>query len=223
MQRMRFTDELWASIADVYKAIRDHPFVEGLRDGGLDREAFRFYVVQDAHYLREYARALSVLAARAPDEAAIAMFDQHAAGAIEVETQLHETFFRDFGLSAEAVASTPMAPTNLAYCSYLLATVYGGSFAEGIAAVLPCYWIYWEVGKELAEAGSSDPLYQRWIDTYAAEQFASLVRAVLDLTDRVAEQAGQADRERMRGHFRTTSRYEWMFWDMGYRREAWPV
>jgi thiaminase (transcriptional activator TenA) len=27
----------------------------------------------------------------------------------------------------------------------------------------------------------------------------------------------------MRRHFLATSRYEWMFWDMGWRREAWPV
>ena len=28
---------------------------------------------------------------------------------------------------------------------------------------------------------------------------------------------------RMREHFTTTSRYEWMFWDGAYRRETWPV
>jgi len=30
------------------------------------------------------------------------------------------------------------------------------------------------------------------------------------------------EREAMRRHFIATSRYEWMFWDMGLRREAWP-
>lgn len=27
----------------------------------------------------------------------------------------------------------------------------------------------------------------------------------------------------MRQHFLVTSRYEWMFWEMGYRRESWPL
>ena len=76
------------------------------------------------------------------------MFNEHAAGAIAVERQLHESFFSDFGVSEANVAATPMAPTNLAYTSYLLAVAYGGPFPEALAALLPCYWIYWEVGKQ---------------------------------------------------------------------------
>jgi thiaminase/transcriptional activator TenA len=214
---------LWAGIDDIYDTILAHPFIAGLTDGSLEREAFRFYVVQDAHYLREYARALSVAAARAPTEAGIAMFSEHAAGAIAVERSLHESFFADFGMSEEEVSATPMAPTNLAYTSYLLASVYGGSFPEALGAVLPCYWIYWEVGKALIERGSPNPLYQRWIETYGGDEFAAVVRAVLALTDRLGPQLAPTDEARMHERFRTTSRYEWMFWEMGYRRERWPV
>jgi thiaminase (transcriptional activator TenA) len=214
---------LWAGIDDIYAAILAHPFIAGLTDGSLEREAFRFYVVQDAHYLREYARALSVAAARAPAEADIAMFSEHAAGAIAVERSLHESFFAEFGMSEQEVAATPMAPTNLAYTSYLLASVYGGSFPEALGAVLPCYWIYCEVGKALHERCSPDPLYRRWIETYGGEQFAAVVRAVLALTDRLGPQLAPTDEARMRARFRTTSRYEWMFWEMGYRQERWPV
>jgi thiaminase (transcriptional activator TenA) len=215
--------ELWTGIEDIYDAILAHPFIAGLTDGSLERETFRFYVIQDAHYLRQYARALSVCAARAPAEPQIAMFARHAAGAIEVERSLHESFFRDLRVTEEDLDATPMAPTNLAYTSYLLSVAYGGSFAEALGAVLPCYWIYWEVGKRLLEKGSPDPRYRRWIDTYGGEEFAEIVRAVLDLTDRLGPQLSEAERRRMARHFRTTSRYEWMFWDAGWRREAWPI
>jgi len=219
----RFSDELWSGIGDTYQAILEHPFVIGLTDGSLERSAFEFYVVQDAHYLREYARALSVAAARAPVEADIAMFNEHAAGAIAVERSLHEGFFAEFGLSEADIRRTPMAPTNLAYTSYLMATAYGGSFAELLGAVLPCYWIYWEVGKSLLEKGSPDPLYGRWIETYGSEEFADVVKAVLALTDRLGPALGQAERASTARHFAITSRYEWMFWDMAYRRERWPI
>jgi thiaminase/transcriptional activator TenA len=220
---MSFTAELWTSIAPIYAAILRHPFVRGLTDGSLSREAFRFYVIQDAHYLRDFARALSIAAARAPREDWIIMLNEHAAGALRVERSLHETFFREFGLSEKDVAATPLAPTNLAYTSYLLAVAYAAPFAEALAAVLPCYWIYWEVGKELERAGSGDPLFSRWIGTYAAEEFGSVVRAVLGATDETAAAATPEQRAAMTRHFVTTSRYEWMFWDMGYRIEAWPV
>jgi thiaminase/transcriptional activator TenA len=179
--------------------------------------------VQDAHFLREYARALSIAAARAPAEREIGMFNRHAIDAIEAERSLHESFFADFGLSAEDVAATPMAPTSVAYTSYLLASAYGSSFAEGLGALLPCYWIYWRVGEELAVRGSPDPLYTRWIETYGSEEFGAVAREVISLADRVGPTLSSGERALMAERFVTTSRYEWMFWEMGYRREQWPV
>jgi thiaminase/transcriptional activator TenA len=220
---MAFTAELWRAIEPIYESILRHPFLRGLGDGSLPRESFRFYAVQDALYLRDFARALSLAAARAPKDDWIIMFNEHAAGALKVERALHESFFKDFGLTEADVNSTPLAPTNLAYTSYLLAVASGAPFHEGIAALLPCYWIYWEVGKALERAGSRDPLYARWIATYASEEFGGVVRAVLAATDEIAAGVGGREREAMRRHFVTTSRYEWMFWEMGYRREAWPV
>ena len=223
MASERLTAELWSGIEGTYRAILDHPFLAGLTDGSLDRASFSFYVVQDAHYLREYARALSVAAARAPGEAEVAMFAEHAAGAIAVERSLHEGFFVELGLSEEDVARTAMAPTNLAYASYLVATAYTGSFAELLGAVLPCYWIYWEVGKELLDSGSPDPLYARWIETYGGQEFADVVQAVLDLADRLGPELSPVERNRMADHFATTSRYEWMFWEAAFQRERWPI
>ena len=216
-------EHLWAHVDGIFRAILAHPFVTGLTDGSLPEAAFQFYVVQDALYLARYARALSVCAARAPHERDVAMFNEHAAGAIAVERALHEGFFADFGLSAEEAAATPLAPTTLAYTSYLLTTAYGGSFAEALGAVLPCYWIYREVGQALVARGSPHPRYRRWIETYGGEAFAGVVREVLALTERIGAGLSAAERSAMTAHFVATSRYEWMFWDMGYRQERWPI
>jgi thiaminase/transcriptional activator TenA len=218
---MSLTDELWDSIADIYQAILSHPFLAGLTDGTLPHDAFAFYVIQDALYLKEYAKALAIVGGRAPDAAATRMFARHAADAIAVERELHGELLAGLGVAPGAVEQAAPAPANLAYTSYLLATALGGSYAEGVGAVLPCYWIYWEVGKELMRRGSPDPRYQRWIDMYGGEDFGAVVTEVLAVTDRL--DPGPAERTRVLRHFRTTSRYEWMFWDMGYRKETWPV
>src|SRR5262245_66118547 len=112
---MSFTRECWNAIAPIYAAILRHPFVTGLTDGSLPRDRFLFYAVQDALYLREFARGLSLAGARAPRDEWIVMFNQHAAGALEVERALHEGFFKELGLSPAEVAGTPLAPTNQAY------------------------------------------------------------------------------------------------------------
>ncbi|MCU7823607.1 thiaminase II [Kitasatospora sp. DSM 101779] len=220
---MALTDELWSAIEPVYDEILAHPFLTGLTDGTLPRQAFRHFVVQDSHYLRDYARALAVCAAKAPHEADVRAFADDAVGALAAEQEMHGEFLTAFGESAEQAAAEPVQPTTLAYTSYLLATVHGGSFAEAVAAVLPCYWIYARVGEELLAKSSPEPLYAKWIATYGDEAFQSVVRRVLDLTDRLGEEVSPAERRRMVRHFTTTSRYEWMFWDAAWRGETWPV
>ena len=219
----RFTSELWQGIGDIYHGILVHPFLTGLTDGSLPHGTFAFYVVQDALYLRQYAQALAAVASRAPDAAGTEMFAGHAADAVAVERALHELLLADLGIDPASASAAEPAPTNLAYTSYLLAAIYGGSYADGIGAVLPCYWIYWEVGKELQRRGSPDPRYQRWIDTYGGEEFGAAVRAVLAVADELGPVLAPRERERVRHHFRVTSRYEWMFWDMGYRKQTWPI
>jgi thiaminase/transcriptional activator TenA len=219
----RFTDELWQGSADIYDAILAHPFLAGLTDGSLPQDAFAYYVLQDALYLHGYAQALAAVGSRAPDAAGIEMFSRDAADIVAVERTLHDSLLGDLGIDAASIEKTEAAPTTLAYVSYLLSAVRGGSYAEGVGAVLPCYWIYWEVGKELLLRGSPNPRYQKWIDTYSGEEFGETVRKVLAVTDALGPSLAPAERALVHRHYRATSRYEWMFWDMGYRKETWPV
>jgi thiaminase/transcriptional activator TenA len=220
---MTFTEQLWDSNTDIFDAILAHPFITGLTDGTLPEAAFAHFVVQDGLYLRDYARALAVVATRAPRPEAMQMFARHAADAVAAELELHSSLLPELGISAaEAEAAAP-TPVNLAYTSYLLATTRGGSYAEGVAVVLPCYWIYWEVGKELVRRGSPDSRFQRWIDTYSAEEFGDVVRDVIAEADRVGALLSEAERAVAARHYRATSRYEWMFWDSAYRQESWPL
>ena len=221
--REGFTGELWRSVEGIYGEVLDHPFLRGLTDGTLPGKCFEHYVSQDALYLRDYARALSLAAARSPSEDAIVMFDEHSAGAITVERSLHDGFLKEFGLPEDVVERTPPAPTTLAYTSYILRMASLGDYHEILAAVLPCYWIYREVGKTLMEHGSPKPIYQKWIDTYGGEEFGALVEAVLDLTDRSSEGLSPLAKARSVEAFVTTARYEWMFWDAAWRLEDWPV
>jgi thiaminase/transcriptional activator TenA len=218
-----FSAELWHGIDDIYAAILAHPFIAGLTDGSLPHDAFAFYLVQDTLFLRRYAQALAAVAGQAPDTAGTEMFARHAAGIVAAEMSLHESLLADLGMDPASVDAAQEAPTTLAYTSYLLAAVRGGSYGEGVGAVLPCYWIYWEVGKHLLGKGSPNPGYQRWIDTYGAEEFGAEALEVIAVTDKLGPALAPADRERVRRHFRATSRYEWMFWDMGYRQENWPL
>ena len=178
---------------------------------------------QDSLYLREYARCLALASAKAPTGSWCEMFAAHAQSALNVERSLHEAYFAAWGLAPEEVEATPPTPTTLAYTSYLLRVAGTGTFEELIGAILPCYWIYWEVGKTLVATGSPNAVYQRWIDAYASEQFAAPSSGCSTRPNRSTADLPESRLALIRRHYLTASRYEWMFWDAAFRMEDWPV
>lgn len=220
---MSFSEDAWGRIEPVYASILALPFNQELAAGSLSRERFTFYMLQDAHYLTMFARALAVTAARAPDNDALIQFAGSARESIVVERGLHEGFFRKFGISPAEAAATPPSPTCSHYTSYLLATAHNAPYEVSVAALLPCFWIYWEVGKALLERAAPMNPYQTWIDTYADEAFAEGVRKVIGIADDVAEETTGTVRADMMAAFVRASQLEWMFWESAYRREQWPV
>lgn len=216
-----FTDELWTGVRPIYAETLEHPFLKGLADGSLPRSRFEYYLIQDTHYLRTFSKVLSVLAAKSPRDDWGAILNEHAISSLQAERELHESLLGSYGVSAERAANTPIAPTAYAYMNHLLAVAHQRPFAEGLAAVLPCYWVYWEVGKELHKQGSKDAGYQKWIDQYAGEEFGGAVRQVLEMMNAEAAHLDARSREAVKQNFRTSTRYEWMFWDMAWREETW--
>ena len=221
--RPGWTGRLWAEIEPVYDSILAHPFIKGLTTGELSTDSFVHFISQDTHYLQEYVRTLLTLAARAPDFADARMLTTHAAAAAAAETGLHAELMTSLGRDPAELLAFDVRPTTRAYTTYLTSTAASGSFADGLAAVIPCFWIYAEVGEHLRQAGSPNPVYQRWIDSYASDEYLSEVLLALDLTDRVGADLGTKAEARARQHFLTAARYEWMFWDAAHRLEAWPV
>jgi thiaminase/transcriptional activator TenA len=218
----KLSDDLWAAAAGTYDKILAHPFCTGLTQGTLDRDAFRYFVLQDDHLMHSYVRTLSLLAARSPDMIAAEMFIRHASEATAAARVLHAETRHDLGVSDEVAAAEPVAPTTLAYMSFLRATTSSDTFTDALGAMLPCYWMFWKVCEALAERSSPDPLYARFIATYGGEDFARFANEVLTLTDRLGADMTARARDQMRDRFVTAARYEWMFWDAAYRREEWP-
>lgn len=214
---MTFTDEVWESTRPILDAIEQHPFVTGLGDGSLDRAVFEEYMRQDALYLADYGRAMGLLAARAQRSDEIVFWGTSVQGAIVAERELHAAHV--------TLDEGTMSPTCRAYTSYLLGRAATAAYEVGVAAVLPCFWIYQEVGEKLLEqAGelAAHP-YGDWIGMYGDPVFAEAVTQARAITDRLAAGSSSEVREQMAEAYTTAARYEWMFWDAAHRMETWPV
>jgi thiaminase/transcriptional activator TenA len=213
-----FTGQLWESVRPTYEAILMHPFITELADGSLGRDRFAFYMKQDALYLQDFARALAITGTRAPEADQTEAFLGFAHGAISVERLLHGTYFEEFGVSLDVDQS----PACLAYTQFLLARAATGSYAESVAALLPCFWIYREVGLAIVRRATANNPYRRWIDTYSGEAFGQTVERAIAITEAVGASAPEAERVAMRCGFDRSARLEWLFWDSAYRLESWP-
>ena len=219
---MSFTQELWTETADLQETIRTMPFNAELAAGTLPAETFRGYIIQDAHYLEGFARALALSAARAPNADGIARLAGSANGAIAVERRLHGEYMALYGVSKADFAATPPSRACDHYVSFLVRSAAVDPFAVAVVALLPCFWIYQRVGTSIhAEAAAEHP-YRAWIDTYASGAFAASVQGMLDLTDRLASRSSDETRAAMRTAFIRSSWHEWMFWESAYRQEGWP-
>ena len=215
---MSFSRDVWESIAPIRKAIGELPFLTGLEDGTLPHDCFVYYMAQDAHYLVDYGRVLAAAAGQTTDAAELLFWARSAHTVIAVERELHAAHVADF-------AAIPKSPTCTAYTSYLFSLAAGGCYPALTAGILPCFWIYEDVGDCLKKR-VGDLLghpYADWISTYGDPQFAAATEQAKQIVDRLAAQADPDTVGRMQQGFATAARYEWMFWDAAWRQEAWPV
>jgi thiaminase/transcriptional activator TenA len=222
---MRFTEYLRQQTADLRQQVLQHPFVTGIGDGGLPLEAFRFYMCQDYVFLVDYSRVLALAAAKAGDLETMGRFAELLHETLNTEMDLHRGFAAKFGISPGELESTQAAPGTRAYTQHLLATAYSGDLADIAAAILPCMWDYSDIGQNLAAQGapSPQPLYDEWIQIYAAPEFGALATWLRGLLDRLGSDAAPDRQVRLSRLFADSCRYEYLFWDMAYRQETWPL
>ena len=222
---MSFTKRLRQLAKPIWDAQFKHPFVVALGKGTLPKRKFQYYILQDARYLEELARIFALGAQKAQDPDTALRFAKLVEETIVVERGLHETYGKQWKLSTADMRNTPLAPTNYAYCRHMRSTAQTGTLAELTVVALPCAWIYCVVGRHLLRKGPPSPKhpYRDWLLLYGSPEFAEVTRWMRTLVDKEAKRAGKAEKERMSEAFLTSSRYEWMFWDMAWREEQWPV
>ena len=218
-----FHHTLRTAARPIWEAIFSHPFIKELGAGTLSRPRFLFFVQQDYLYLQDFARVLCLGGAKAASLDVLHMFAEHAATVVQVERNLHTNWSDKLGLTPQDLAQTERAPVTQAYTRHLLAVAHSGSLAEIVAAVLPCYWIYWEVGKKLNATPPTDPLYAEWTQAYSGEGFGAHVQQQLDLIDRLAQDSSGGEQKRWEEHFIQSCRYEYLFWEQAYRTETWWI
>lgn len=220
---MRFSERLKKAAGPIFKAQLEHPFVKGLADGTLPLDRFRYYMIQDSLYIVNYARAMAWVAPLMPDVKDILAMLDAAKESFKIEVVLKERYFKQFGITMQDALKAEPAPTCKAYMDHLFRYTRNGTLAEGMAAILPCGWVYVEIGhiftrdKEIPEAHP----YKSWLMTYAVPEFRDMVNWWFKILEGAVQGLPEGQLAHIEDIFLTSCRYEWMFWDLGWKKQEW--
>jgi thiaminase/transcriptional activator TenA len=221
---MALIDTLMQGSQGIWAREKEHPFVRGLGDGTLPAERFRFYLEQDYLFLIEYAKVFALAATRAPDLATMAYFAQLCADTLNTEMALHRSYCAEFGITPADLEAAEPAQTTVGYTGHLLQAAVRGGIADICAAVLPCQWGYAEIARHLQVRGlPPEPRYRKWIALYASPEFAAYGRWLRETLEALAPTLAPADVARLQRTFHTSSRWEYLFWDMAWHMERWRL
>jgi thiaminase/transcriptional activator TenA len=214
-----FSQQLRTDADPIWRRIFAHPFLQEIKEGTLPLEKFRYYLVQDYLYLEGFARSVALALAKAPDSQSLEQLSRRVL--TPVERPLHHQIMAAVGISLADVQRLGRSPTNIAYVNHMLTTASLSGLGPTAAALLPCPWSYHQLKDAVGQ--SEHPLYGQWTAFYVAGSLQGSVDAWRGFVDAAARQASKAEREAMREAFFTSSRYEYLFWEMAYQQEQWPV
>jgi len=225
VKKRPFSDVLKDDATHIWERIFSHPFLIEMHQGKLPLDKFIYYVKQDYIYLFEFARCLAIVSAKVDDRPTMRNMASRISDALTFEVEMLRKLGEEMGLSIDQLEGSEPAPTNFAYTRHLLYVAYSGTVGENMAAMLPCMWIYQEMGDRIGrgEDLSGQSIYYKWCSTYRSPEYKELVKWYRNLTDRFGSESGTNVKDKMKRHFILSSRYEYMFWDMAYRKEVWPV
>ena len=210
---MSWTKDVWAASAKIFEGIKELPFIKELADGSLDPSRFDRYIAQDEVYLGNYGRQMFLLADMMTDPAQQEMFRLFAQTGLDGEKAMHELLIARFGIDTEVTSSA----VTSAYNSHTQAALDSGSKEVALAAMLPCMWIYNEVGQYIYSIASMDGNpYKEWVMEYQNEEFTAGVNAVLEIADKWTAATDEETRSKMTKAFLEAALFEYAFWDYGY-------
>lgn len=147
---MNTVDRLLAATTDIWKAYNEHPFVLGIQNGTLDKDKFRYYMIQDYLYLEDYAKTFAVGVAKAKSLRIANLFAKYIP-VMNGELDVHNGYLARLGVTQEEINATPRSLDNLSYTSYMLRVAYEEGEAEILAAILSCAYSYEIIAKNIVK------------------------------------------------------------------------
>ncbi|HHX95783.1 MAG TPA: thiaminase II [Clostridia bacterium] len=216
---MLLTEELYESTKEIWESYLTHPFIKGIENGSLDKEKFRFYMVQDYRYLLEYAKVFAFGVIKARDENLMRTFAGFVHSILDGEMKIHKAYMKRLGITPEEIKDAKSSLTNQAYTSYMIDVANAGDALDILVAVLSCQWSYQFIGEHVAKTeGTLDhPLFGEWVTGYSSKEFAEVTEEMIEYINILGKDISKEKIDYLKEIFINCSRFEYEFWEMAYQ------
>ncbi len=148
---MQVSQYLYQNAQSIWGDCISHPFVQGIGRGTLERDKFRFYIIQDYLFLLEYAKVFALGVVKACDEAVMREFSNAIQDILNNEMSIHNHYIRELQITPKELQNARPTLANKSYTSYMLAEGIKGSIKEVAASVLSCGWSYLVIAQNLSQ------------------------------------------------------------------------
>ena len=219
---MSFSRSLKQKAINVWEDGYNHPFVQELGAGTLDKEKFKFYLLQDYLYLLEYAKVFAMAMIKTDDEKMLANLSSITKSIFVDEMQVHKLYMKEFGITQDEVSNVKASLFSRTYTANMLATAQKGDLVETLATVFPCAWTYYEYAKRLKKDYKNcleNNFYKSWIETYSGDEFEQSFEWFYDAIDELVENKTDKEKRKIEEVFISSVEFEYMFWEMAYNKE----
>lgn len=217
---MKTTDRLLKETEEIWKAYNEHPFVKGIENGTLNREKFRYYIIQDYLYLEEYAKVFAIGVAKAKSMETAQLFSKYIT-VMNGELDVHSGYMGIFQVSEEEVRETNRSLDNLSYTSYMLRIAYEEGEAEILTAILSCAYSYEVIARNIVKNNPDsvkDAFYGTWVKGYASEEYRAGNVILLEMLNKLTQDYKEEQVQHLVEIFVACSKYEMAFWEMSWKR-----
>ena len=148
---MSFSEQLWNKYYTDALASLYNPFVLGLANGNLSKEAFVEYIQQDSFYLDVYEKAY-LKAIELCHNAGLAEYEKCFAELIKGIVDEKEKHLKRAAERGEKIEQPQILRATKGYTDLLTKAYTEGSLGDIVAAILPCTKLYDFIGHQIKKA-----------------------------------------------------------------------
>lgn len=216
---VKLSRQLYNCVQDIWPSYLEHPFVLEMSQGTLPLEKFRYYMLQDYVYLRDYVKIFAACISKTDDFRLIRFLSENIMAVLDETDRVHIPYMKRLGITDEEIESVVPHISNSSYSYYMICQAQSGTVLSGLVALLNCSWAYAYIGENMVKRfpdATQHPYYGQWFSGYVCDDYLRTNEQLIHMVNSLSEEISPREAAKLCQIFRTCSLHELQFWNMAY-------